>query len=70
MLKADSDLNGYIKSGEEGLTIANASVGLGINWILQVPWIGRTLGPSERDATGFGKMMGTYNDLSFILKLR
>jgi cytochrome P450 len=59
MLKADSDLYGYIKSAEEGLTIANASVGLGINWIIQIPWIGRLLGPSERDASGFGKMMET-----------
>jgi cytochrome P450 len=59
MLKADTDLNGYIKSGEEGLTIANTSVGLGINWILQIPWVGKLLGPSEKDKSGFGKMMST-----------
>ena len=59
MLKEDCDVDDYIKSGEEGLSIVNFSVGVGISWILQTPWIARLLGPSPKDAKGYGKMIGT-----------
>lgn len=59
MLTSDEDAHGYIKSGEEGLWICNLSLGLGFNWIIQIPWIGKHLMPSDKDITGFGKMIGT-----------
>lgn len=59
MLKEDRDVDDYIKSGEEGLNIVNFSVGVGISWILQTPWIARLVGPSPKDAKGYGKMIGT-----------
>jgi cytochrome P450 len=59
MLTRDEDTHGYIKSGEEGLWICNLTLGLGINWIIQIPWIGKLLLPSDKDVKGFGKMIGT-----------
>jgi len=56
-LKADADINDYLKSSEEGLTIGNTSWGLGISWIRDVPILGKAISPSERDERGFGKMM-------------
>ncbi|CAI6340228.1 unnamed protein product [Periconia digitata] len=51
-LKTDQDVNGYLKSMEEGLWIATTIFGLGMNWLRNSP-----LGPSEKDQAGFGKMM-------------
>ena len=62
-LKADADLNDYIKSGEEGLTIVTISAALGLTPYLQWPPIARFLGPSEKDKSGFGRMMGTARTL-------
>jgi cytochrome P450 len=59
MLTTDEDIHGYIKSGDEGLWICTASLALGVNWIIQIPWIGKHLMPSDKDVTGFGKMIGT-----------
>lgn len=62
-LKADDDLNDYIKSGEQGLTVVTISAALGMTKYLQWPPIARLLGPSENDKTGFGKMMGVARKL-------
>ena len=62
-IKADADLNDYIRSGEEGLTIVTFSAALGLMPILQWPPIARLLGPSEKDKSGFGKMMATARGL-------
>ncbi|EOO02301.1 putative cytochrome p450 protein [Phaeoacremonium minimum UCRPA7] len=59
MLKEDRDVDDYIKSSEEGLHIVNFSVGVGISWILQTPWVAKLVGPSPKDAKGYGKMIGT-----------
>lgn len=56
-LKADADINDYIKSGEEGLSAISISLGLGLTPILQWPPIARLLGPSEKDSNGFGRLL-------------
>jgi cytochrome P450 len=58
-VKADADLNDYIKSSEEGLTTVALSLGLGLTRYLQWPPIARFLGPNEKDKSGFGKLMAT-----------
>ncbi|KAF2691046.1 cytochrome P450 [Lentithecium fluviatile CBS 122367] len=62
-LKADADLNDYIASGEVGLTIVTLSAALGLTQYLQWPPLARLLGPSEKDKTGFGRMMATARTL-------
>lgn len=62
-LLADADLNDYIKSGEQGLTVVMISAALGLTKYLQWPPIARLLGPSEQDKSGFGKMMGVARKL-------
>ncbi|KAF2828344.1 pisatin demethylase [Ophiobolus disseminans] len=56
-LLADKDQNDYLKSCEEGLHIANTAWGLGISWLPGAPIIGPLISPSEKDSSGFGKMM-------------
>ncbi|EIT81919.1 cytochrome P450 monooxygenase [Aspergillus oryzae 100-8] len=63
MLKADKDVNDYIKSGEEGLWVSNFLMGTGLHWIMQIEWVGRLLGPSTDDLKGFGKMMATTGQM-------
>jgi cytochrome P450 len=58
-LKADRDLNDYIKSTEEGMTMMKTTLALGLIPILQWSQIARVLGPKETDKSGFGKMLGT-----------
>lgn len=62
-LQADADLNGYIKSGEQGLSIVAISAALGLTKYMQWPPIARLLGPSEKDKSGFGKMMSVARKL-------
>jgi cytochrome P450 len=62
-LQADADLNDYIKSGEVGLSIANFLSALGLTWYYHWPPIARLLGPSEKDKSGFGKMMAVARKL-------
>lgn len=59
MLKADTDIDDYAKSAEEGLMIAAKAFALGINGLTQTPIIGPLIGPSPKDKTGFGKMIAT-----------
>lgn len=56
-LKADEDVNDYLKASEEGLRIGNMAFGLGTSWLRDVPIIGPAISPSEKDERGFGKMM-------------
>lgn len=56
-LKADEDVNDYLKASEEGLRIGNIAFGLGTSWLRDMPIIGPAISPSEKDASGFGRMM-------------
>ncbi|KAL2193783.1 cytochrome P450 [Corynascus similis CBS 632.67] len=58
MLRADADIDSYVRSSEEGLRVATAFTGLGLAWLAQVPLLGRWLSSSPADADGFGLMMG------------
>lgn len=62
-LKADADLNDYIKSGEEGLAIIHVTASCGLTSLLQWPPLARLLGPSENDKSGFGRMMAVARNL-------
>ncbi|KAH6637940.1 putative cytochrome P450 monooxygenase [Boeremia exigua] len=62
-LKADADLNEYIESGEQGLFIVAVSTALGLTKYMQWPPIARLLGPSEKDKSGFGRMIGVARKL-------
>ena len=63
MLKADKDINDYIKSTTEGLWMSNVFMGTGLYRIMQVKWVGNLLGPSTKDSKGFGKMMATAAEM-------
>jgi cytochrome P450 len=56
-LLADKDVNDYLKASEEGLKIGNSAFAMGISWMRNAPIIGPLISPSEKDATGYGKMM-------------
>ena len=62
-LKADADVDNYISSGRDGLSIIIVVAGLGLTPYLHWPPIARIFGPSEKDATGFGKMMAVARGL-------
>jgi cytochrome P450 len=56
-LLADKDQKDYLKASEEGLKIGNTAFALGIGWLPGTPIIGPAISPSEKDASGFGRMM-------------
>jgi cytochrome P450 len=56
-LKADADVYNYLKASAEGLRIGNVSWALGTMWLRDLPIIGPAISPSEKDASGFGRMM-------------
>lgn len=58
-LKADADKDGYIAASEAGMTAVRISTAFGLRPIFQWPPIERLLGPSEKDKSGFGHMLGT-----------
>lgn len=62
-LKADADLNDYLKAVEEGLTMMALSGALGLTRFLQQPIFSRLLGPKETDKGGMGRMMLTARKL-------
>jgi cytochrome P450 len=62
-LNSDSDIDSYIHSGEQALGFATFSTAFGLTPMLHWPWLARLLGPSEKDKTGFGKMMATARRL-------
>ncbi|KAK0701343.1 cytochrome P450 [Apiosordaria backusii] len=57
MLDQDSDISNFIKSSEDGLLIGNMFMALNLGWLVQAPVIGKFLGPSLKDKTGFGAMI-------------
>ncbi|OOQ84159.1 cytochrome P450 52A11 [Penicillium brasilianum] len=57
MLRSDRDVDNYLQSSEEGLTIGHHALALGFSWIAQAPFIGKFVAPSPKDNNGFGKMM-------------
>ncbi|OAA53198.1 Cytochrome P450 [Cordyceps fumosorosea ARSEF 2679] len=59
MLQADKDVDNYLQSSEEGLSIGNTALALGFSWLTHVPWLGQFIAPSPNDGSGFGKMMAT-----------
>jgi cytochrome P450 len=59
MLAADADKYGYLRSAEEGLFATNIVAPLGLNWLPDVPLLGRFMLPSPNDKRGFGKMIAT-----------
>jgi cytochrome P450 len=56
-LLADKDQKDYLKASEEGLKIGNTAFALGIGWLPGTPIVGPAISPSEKDASGFGRMM-------------
>lgn len=56
-LLADNDQNDYLKASEEGLKIGNSTFAMGISWLRDTPIIGSAISPSEKDVSGYGKMM-------------
>jgi cytochrome P450 len=62
-LKADADLDNYINSGKDGLSIMVIIGGLGLTPYLQWPPIARIIGPSKKDKSGFGKMLAVASAL-------
>jgi cytochrome P450 len=56
-LLADNDQKDYLKASEEGLKIGNTAFAMGIGWLRNTPIIGPAISPSEKDASGFGRMM-------------
>jgi cytochrome P450 len=59
MLQADKDIDNYLQSSEEGLSIGNTALALGVSWLGHLPWLGQFIAPSPDDGSGFGKMMAT-----------
>ncbi|UNI20893.1 hypothetical protein JDV02_006942 [Purpureocillium takamizusanense] len=57
MLASDADIDGYLRSSEDGLRAANAALALGLSWLAHAPLLGRLIAPSPRDGSGFGRMM-------------
>ncbi len=57
MLQADTDVDDYLQSSEEGLFNGHTALALGVSWLAHLPWLGRFISPSPDDGSGFGKMM-------------
>ncbi|CAA9961570.1 Pisatin demethylase [Pyrenophora teres f. maculata] len=62
-LEADADLDGYISSSRDGMFVMNLIGGLGVTQYFHWAPIARLIGPSEKDKTGFGKMMTVAREL-------
>jgi cytochrome P450 len=56
-LRANTDVNNYLKSSEEGLKIGNTAFALGLAGLRELPIIGPAISPSEKDVSGYGRMM-------------
>lgn len=69
-LKADEDVKGYLQSSEEGLKIGNTAFAMGVAWMKDAPVIGPLISPSEKDSTGFGRMMAEARKIVDARRLR
>lgn len=58
MLRADADIDHYVRSSEQGLRMAAAASALRLSWLMQAPVIGKWIAPKRTDKVGFGAMMG------------
>jgi cytochrome P450 len=56
-LLADKDQKGYLQASEEGLKIGNTAFAMGFGWLRDTRIIGPAISPSEKDETGYGRMM-------------
>ncbi len=56
-LKEDKDVKDYLKALEVGLRIGNTAFAMGIGWLKETAIIGPAISPSEKDVSGFGRMM-------------
>ena len=56
-LRADDDVDGFLAAGDLGLWLNNHFMAWGLTEIVHIPWLFRTLGPSEKDKEGMGKMV-------------
>jgi cytochrome P450 len=59
MLQADTDVDDYISSIEDGLLTANIALAIGVSWMAQAPLIGQYIAPRPQKKDGFGGMMAT-----------
>ncbi|KAI9776189.1 MAG: hypothetical protein M1839_000510 [Geoglossum umbratile] len=58
-IKEDRDVHEYIQMIEEKVgAMVWVTVFPGLNRILQIPWVGKMVMPSEKDEIGMGKVMG------------
>ena len=62
-IKADADLNDFIGSSEKGLIFLTYSAAFGLTPILQWSLLAPSLHPSEKENSGFGKMMAIARKL-------
>ncbi|KAH7077999.1 cytochrome P450 monooxygenase-like protein [Paraphoma chrysanthemicola] len=62
-LIADKDQMDYLKASEEGLKMGNSAWAMGLNWLPATPIIGPAISPSEKDPSGFGRMMAEARKL-------
>ncbi|KAK6834242.1 hypothetical protein PG989_002902 [Apiospora arundinis] len=62
-LKGDRDVDDIARSSEEGLWFFNFMLGTGMYRVLHLPLVARYLGPSVKDATGFGRLLANARDI-------
>ena len=62
-LKADADLDNYISSARVGLSIMVYVAGLGLAPLLQWSPLAHLVGPSDKDKSGFGRMLAVAREL-------
>ncbi|KAK4234750.1 cytochrome P450 [Achaetomium macrosporum] len=58
MLRADEDIDHYVRLGEQGLRLNNTLMALGLGWLVKESILGKVLGPKPTDTSGFGAMQG------------
>ncbi|KAL8389335.1 hypothetical protein RB595_008759 [Gaeumannomyces hyphopodioides] len=58
-LQSDADVHGFAASSEVGLQSMTVMMALGLtSWLCRFPSLARLLGPTETDASGFGRIIG------------
>lgn len=63
MLQQDADVDGYIAGFEKVFPSITAACAWGFLPVLQWPPLAKLIGPSEKDRSGVGKLMGTLRRL-------
>ncbi|KAK8100562.1 hypothetical protein PG999_010936 [Apiospora kogelbergensis] len=62
-LRAVKDVDGIAHSTGDGMWFFNFSLGTGLYRLLHLPLVARYVGPSEKDATGFGRLLANARDI-------